>query len=312
MSAQIPGVVMRVVGNLFFLIGCALVLAPTPLARAQDAPIIRLSGTLAKVHNTGEITLGYRANSFPFSYVASANHPVGYSLDLCGAIVGAVARAIDVSSLRTKFARVTAQSRFPMVVSGEADLVCGVTTDTPARQKQVAFSPITFVTGTKLMVRRESRVKSIADLKGKNVVAIEGTTNQDAIKFVNDKRNLGMTLLSVPDRADGYAMVGDGRADAFAADDVLLYAMIAQREAQGQFIVVGDYLSYDPYGLMFRRDDPQFRDLVEATFRELAQNGDLAEIYHRWFIRRTPTGERLSLPMSPQLQEIFHALGMPE
>ena len=121
-----------------------------------------------------------------------------------------------------------------------------------------------------------------------------------------------MTLLSVPYRADGYAMVGDGRADAFAADDVLLYAMIAQREARGQFIVVGDYLSYDPYGLMFRHDDPQFRDLVQATFRELAENGDLSEIYHGWFIRRTPTGERLNLPMSPHLREIFRALGMPE
>ena len=215
-------------------------------------------------------------------------------------------------SVRTKFARVTAQSRFPMVMSGEVDLVCGVTTDTAGREKQVAFSPITFVTGTKLMVKREARVKSIADLKGKSVVVIEGTTNQDAIKFVNEKRNLGMTLLSVPYRADGYAMVGDGRADAFAADDVLLYAMIAQREARGQFIVVGDYLSYDPYGLMFRHDDPQFRDLVQATFRELAENGDLSEIYHGWFIRRTPTGERLNLPMSPHLREIFRALGMPE
>jgi glutamate/aspartate transport system substrate-binding protein len=162
------------------------------------------------------------------------------------------------------------------------------------------------------MVKRESRVKSIADLKGKSIVVIEGTTNQDAIKFVNQKRNLGITLLSVPDRAEGYATVAEGRADAFAADDVLLYGMIAQRAAQRQFIVVGDYLSYDPYGLMFRRDDPQFRDLVQATFHEIAQNGDLMEIYHRWFIRRTPTGERLNLPMSPQMQEIFRALGMPE
>jgi glutamate/aspartate transport system substrate-binding protein len=303
---------MRVFAKLFVVLGCVLLAAQAPTAQAQDAPIIRLGGTLAKVHNTGEITLGYRADSFPFSYLDAANHPVGYSLDLCGAIVGAVARAIDMPSVRTKFGRVTAQSRFPMVMSGEVELVCGVTTDTAEREKQVAFSPITFVTGTKLMVKRESRVKSIADLKGKSVVVIEGTTNQDAIKFVNEKRNLGMTLLSVPDRADGYAMVGDGKADAFAADDVLLYAMIAQREAQGQFIVVGDYLSYDPYGLMFRRDDPQFRDLVQATFRELAENGDLSEIYHRWFIRRTPTGERLNLPMSPQLREIFHALGMPE
>jgi glutamate/aspartate transport system substrate-binding protein len=199
-----------------------------------------------------------------------------------------------------------------MVMSGEVDLECGVTTDTSEREKRAAFSPTIFVSGTKLMVKRESGVRSIADLKGKNIVVIEGTTNQDAVKFFNDKRNLSLTLLTVTDRAEGYAMVGEGKADAFAADDVLLYAMIAQRQAQSQFIVIGDYLSYDPYGLMSRRDDPQFRDLVQATFRELAQNGDLTEIYHKWFIRRTPTGERLNLPMSPQLQEIFHALGMPE
>jgi glutamate/aspartate transport system substrate-binding protein len=241
-----------------------------------------------------------------------ADNPVGYSLDLCAAVVGAIARTIDVPSVRTKFTRVTAQSRFPLVVSGEVDLDCGVTTDTPEREKQVAFSPTIFVTGTRLMVKRDSGIKSIANLKGKSVVVIDGTTNQDAVKFVNEKRNLGITLLSVPDRAQGYAMVKEGRADAFAADDVLLYGMIAQRVEQRQFIVVGDYLSYDPYGLMFRREDPQLRDLVQATFRELAESGDLFEIYHKWFIRRTPTGERLNLPISPHLEEIFHALGMPE
>ncbi len=303
---------MRVVAKLFVGVGGAILLTLAPMARAQDTPIIRLSGTLAKVHNTGEITLGYRANSFPFSYLDAADHPIGYSLDLCGAIVAAVARAIDVSSVRTKFARVTAQSRFPMVMSGEVNLECGVTTDTSEREQRAAFSPTIFVSGTKLMVQRGAGFKSIFDLKGKRVVSIDGTTNEEALRFFNNKRNLGLTLLSVTDRAEGYAMMGEGRADAFAADDILLYAMIAQRQAQRQFIVVGDYLSYDPYGLMFRRDDPQFRDLVRATFSELAQNGDLVETYHRWFIRRTPTGERLNLPVSPQLQEIFHALGMPE
>jgi glutamate/aspartate transport system substrate-binding protein len=302
---------MRAVASLFVAVGFAIFTAAA-VAQEQDESVVRLNGTLAKVHNTGEIALGYRADSFPFSYLDAANNPIGYSLDLCGAIVAAVARAIDMPSVRTKFARVTAQSRFPMVMSGEVDLECGVTTDTSEREKRAAFSPTIFVSGTKLMVKRESGVRSIADLKGKNIVVIEGTTNQDAVKFFNDKRNLSLTLLTVTDRAEGYAMVGEGKADAFAADDVLLYAMIAQRQAQSQFIVIGDYLSYDPYGLMFRRDDQQFRDLVQATFRELAQNGDLTEIYHKWFIRRTPTGERLNLPMSPQLQEIFHALGMPE
>jgi glutamate/aspartate transport system substrate-binding protein len=302
---------MRAVASVFVAVGLA-VFTTVAVAQEQDESVVRLNGTLAKVHNTGEIALGYRADSFPFSYLDAANNPIGYSLDLCGAIVAAVARAIDMPSVRTKFARVTAQSRFPMVMSGEVDLECGVTTDTSEREKRAAFSPTIFVSGTELMVKRESGVRSIADLKGKNIVVIEGTTNQDAVKFFNDKRNLSLTLLTVTDRAEGYAMVGEGKADAFAADDVLLYAMIAQRQAQSQFIVIGDYLSYDPYGLMFRRDDQQFRDLVQATFRELAQNGDLTEIYHKWFIRRTTTGERLNLPMSPQLQEIFHALGMPE
>jgi glutamate/aspartate transport system substrate-binding protein len=307
-----PRPVMRVVAKLFVAIGCALLLVQTAMAQEQDAPIVRLSGALAKVHNTGEITLGYRANSFPFSYLDAANNPVGYSLDLCGAIVAALAHTLDMPSVRTKYTPVTAQSRFPMVMSGEIDLECGVTTDTSEREKRVAFSPTIYVSGTKLMVQRGSGLKSIFDLKGKRIVSIDGTTNAEAFKFFNDKRNLGLTLLSVTDRAEGYAMVSEGRADAFAADDILLYGMIAQHEAQGQFIVVGDYLSYDPYGLMFRRDDPQFRDVVQATFRELAESGDLTEFYHKWFIRRTPTGERLNVPISPELQETFRALGVSE
>jgi glutamate/aspartate transport system substrate-binding protein len=130
---------MRVCAKIFAAVGFAILLAQAAMAQAQDAPIVRLSGTLAKVHDAGEITLGYRAGSFPFSYLDVANNPVGYSLDLCVAVVTAAARTIDVPSVRTKFTRVTAQSRFPMVMSGEVDLECGVTTDTPEREKQVAF-----------------------------------------------------------------------------------------------------------------------------------------------------------------------------
>jgi glutamate/aspartate transport system substrate-binding protein len=303
---------MDVLAKVVVVVWSVLLLAQTAMAQEQDGPVVPLSGTLAKVHDAGEITLGYRPDSFPFSYLDAAKNPVGYSLDLCGAIVIAIARSLDTPSVRTKFAGVTAQSRFPMVMSGEVDLECGVTTDTSEREKRVAFSPTIFVSGTKLMVQRGSGFKSIFDLKGKRIVTIAGTTNEDAVKFFNDKRNLGLTLLSVTDRAEGYAMVAEGRADAFAADDVLLHGMIAQREAQRQFIVIGDYLSYDPYGLIFRRDDPQLKELVQATFHELAENGDLMELYHKWFIRRAPTGERLDVPVSPELQETFRALGAPE
>ena len=276
---------------------------------AQDIAVERLGGTLAKARNSGVITLGYREASFPFSYLDADHQPLGYSLDLCKSIVEAMARAIDVPQLRTAFVMVTPETRIPELLSGKVDLVCGSATETVERKKLVAFSPTMFVTGTKLMVKRTSGIKSIADLKGKIIVATAGTTNQQAVEAINDKRKLGINLVTAPDHEQSYGMVVDGKADAFASDEVLLYGLISRHAAQREFIVVGDYLSYDPYGIMFRRDDPQLNELVQSTFRQLADSGDLAEIYHKWFIRRTPTGERINLPMNTQLQEVLRMLG---
>jgi glutamate/aspartate transport system substrate-binding protein len=162
------------------------------------------------------------------------------------------------------------------------------------------------------MVRRSSRVRSIADLKGNVVVVTAGTTNQNAIILVDEKRKLGIRIVTTPEHEQSYEMVVAGKADAFASDEVLLYGLIARHAAQREFIVVGDFLSYDPYGIMFRRDDPELGEVVQTTFRELAESRDLLEIYHKWFVRRTPGGARLDLPMNPQLQQVFRALGLPE
>jgi glutamate/aspartate transport system substrate-binding protein len=286
----------------------ALLLSANATA-AQDIGAERLSGTLAKARNSGVVTLGYREASFPLSYVDADRHPLGYSLDLCRSIVEAMARVIDVPQLHTEFVMVTPETRIPELLSGRVDLDCGSTTETVERKKQVAFSPTMFVTGTKLLVKRNSGIKSIAQLKGKTIVATAGTTNQQAIEAINGKQKLGINLVTAPDHEQSYGMVVDGKADAFASDEVLLYGLIARHAAQREFIVVGDYLSYDPYGIMFRRDDPQLNELVQGTFRQLADSGDLSEIYHKWFIRRTPTGERLNLPMNTQLQEVLRMLG---
>ena len=270
------------------------------MAQAQDAPIVRLSGTLAKVHDGGEITLGYRANSFPFSYLDVANNPVGYSLDLCAAVVAAVARTIDVPSVRTKFARVTAQSRFPMVVSGDVDLVCGVTTDTPSAKSRSPFRRLRSSPGRKLMVH--ARVPASNPLPISRARASSSSTEPPTrMPSSSSTTNASSVLRSCRYRIGrkGYAMVGDGRVDAFAADDVLLYGMIAQRVAQRQFMVVGDYLSYDPYGLCFGATIRNFAISCRRRSASSLESGDLCEIYHRWFIRRTPTGERLNLPISP-------------
>jgi glutamate/aspartate transport system substrate-binding protein len=303
---------MRVLSTAVLATGMLALLAGVAGAQEQEQPVRQLGGTLKKVQNSGVITIGYREASFPFSYLDARGNPIGYSIDLCKAIIDAVIREVDKPAIRTEFVLVTAETRIPALLSGKIDLECGSTTNNVERQKQVAFSPIMFVTGTKLMVKRASGIKSYRDLKGKVVVVTAATTNEQALRRLDERQKLGINLVSARDHEASYALVAEGKADAFATDDVLLYGFIARHQAQRDFIVVGDYLSYDPYGIMFRRDDPQLNDVVQATFRELAESRDLLEIYHKWFIRRTPTGERLNLPINAQLEEVFRVLGLTE
>ncbi len=277
-----------------------------------DADAGKLAGTLKKIRDSGVVTIGYRENSFPFSYLGPGKTPLGYSLELCQAIVDEVAGELDGKLLQVNYRPVTPETRMQAVASGEIDLECGSTTNNTARQKEVAFSPIIFVSGTKLMVRRADKIRSYRDLRDKTVVVTAGTTNEQALKAFNEKQKLGMKLVSAKDHDESFKLFTAKQADAFATDDVLLYGLIARTKSQAENIVVGEYLSYDPYGIMFRRDDPQFAAVVERTFRQLAESRELRWIYRRWFQRRVPTGENLALPMSPQLESIFEALGLPE
>jgi glutamate/aspartate transport system substrate-binding protein len=278
----------------------------------QEQRIERLTGTLAKVHKAGAITLGYREASFPFSYVAPDKKPTGYSIDLCRAIVEAIGNEIDKRDLRIDFVAVTPETRIPLLTAGKIDLECGSTTNNAERAKQVTFSPIMFLSGTKLMVKRRSPIRSYRDLKGKVVVVTAGTTNEQVIKRLNEKFQLGANVIAARDHEESYTLVVDGKADAFATDDILLYGLIAHHKMERELSVVGELLSYDPYGIMFRKDDPELNEVVLRAFRSMAENGDLFEYYHKWFVRKTPTGERLNVPISAQLEEIFRVLGAPD
>jgi glutamate/aspartate transport system substrate-binding protein len=281
-------------------------------AQEQEQSALQLMGTLRKVERSGVVTIGYRETSFPLSYIDAKGQPLGYSIDICRAIIEEIAREIDNPRIKTEFASVTSETRIPAVVSGKVDLECGSTTNTVERQKEVAFSPLIFVAGTKLMVKRASGIRSYKDLKGKVVVVTAGTTNEQVMKRLNQQFNVGMNIVAARDHGESYSLVANGNAAAFATDDILLYGLIAQHRSQRELIVVGDLLSYDPYGIMFRRNDSQLNEAVLRTFRQLAESRDILEIYHRWFIRQTPTGERLNLPMSPQLEESFRVLGLGE
>lgn len=277
-----------------------------PVGDAQ-APAA-LNGTLAKVRASGSIALGYRDASIPFSYLNARNEPIGYSIELCKSLVSAIGDAIN-RTLTIRWVPVNPDNRIDAVVSGKVDLECGSTTSNIERQKRVAFSPIIFVAGTKVMVKTGSPIASFRDLAGKKVAVTAGTTNEKALHDIDSKFKLGMQLQVVPDHAQGFAKVADGQADAFATDDVLLYGLIAERaSAGGAYRVVGDYLSYEPYGVMFRKDDPQLAQVVKDTFQELAADGEIDRQYKRWFLRRLPSGTSLNLPMSAQLGTIIQTM----
>ena len=285
----------------------ALVLLTTA-AGAQTGGGEGLSPTLANIKRAHVVRLGYRESSPPFSFLDQANRPIGYSLELCEAIVEEIGVEVDDPNLKIEYVKVTSDDRIPAVVQNKIDLECGSTTANAERGKQGAFSPLMFVAGTKLMVPKASTVSGAADLKGKTVVVTKGTTNEQAMHNVDKKFSLGLNIVASPDHEQSYQMLVDGKADAFATDDILLFGLIARHKAQDRFRVTGEYLSYDPYGVMFRKGEPQLTAVVERTFRKLGSNRDLIPLYNKWFVSRLPTGEKLNVAISPQLEEAFKAL----
>jgi glutamate/aspartate transport system substrate-binding protein len=267
-----------------------------------------LSPTLANIKKTHVVRLGYRESSPPFSFLDQANRPIGYSLELCEAIVDEIGVEVDDADLKIEYVKVTSDDRIPAVVQNKIDLECGSTTANAERARQVAFSPLMFVAGTKLMVPKASGISGAADLKGKTVVVTKGTTNEQAMHAVDKKLALGLNIVVGADHEQSYQMLADGKADAFATDDILLYGLIARHKAQDKFRVTGDYLSYDPYGIMFRKGEPELASVVERTFHKLGSNRDLIPLYNKWFVSRLPTGEKLNVEISPQLEEAFKVL----
>jgi glutamate/aspartate transport system substrate-binding protein len=267
-----------------------------------------LSPTLAAIKAAHTVKLGYRESSPPFSFLDQAGRPIGYSLELCQAIVEDIGTTIDDPQLKIEYVKVTSDDRIPAVTSGKIDLECGSTTANAERAKQVAFSPLMFVAGTKLMVPKTTTAVAPTDFKGKTIVVTKGTTNEVAIHAVDKKFNLGLNIVVSPDHEQSYQMLVDGKADAFATDDILLSGLIARHKSQDKFRVAGDYLSYDPYGIMYRKGEPQMTAVIDRAFRRLGSNQDLIPLYNKWFVARLPTGERMGVPISPQLEESFKVL----
>jgi ABC-type amino acid transport substrate-binding protein len=287
------------------ILALALLVHPRP---AQAVEV--LSGALKVIAVRGEVVIGYREASIPFSFL-DRGRPVGYAIDLCGEIVDEIGRAIGRSDLRVRYERVTPETRIEAVTSGRIDLECGSTTANAERRRSVAFSPVTFISATTLMIPRESGIRSYRDLDGRKVVVTSGTTNEAALRTLVAKLKLRTEILTAHDHAAAFAMMKEGGADAFATDDVLLYGLIADAGAEGaRYTVLSDKLSFEPYGIMFRKDDPDLAATVNAAFARLAETRELRWVYERWFLKRLPNGERLNVPMSSELRTSFQLIGL--
>lgn len=261
-----------------FLLLC---LIPGALSGAPE-----LGGTLKKIKDSGAIALGFRENARPFSFAVTGGTPAGYSVDLCQRVVDEVRGQLGLSSLATKWLPVTPQTRIPLVVNGTVDLECGSTTNTLGRQATVAFSILTFVDGGSLLTRIGSNVSSVADLAGKRVAVIPSTTTEKALTAALQKSWVTTArIVLVREHAEGLAAVEQGNVEAFASDRTVLVGLLQQAKDPARLRVSGQYFSYEPYALMLRRDDPDFRLAVNRALAKLYRSVLISQIYEKWFGR---------------------------
>jgi glutamate/aspartate transport system substrate-binding protein len=234
---------------------------------------------------------------------------VGFGWEICGRIVEQVKKATGRADLKTTTQAVTSQNRIPLLQNGTIDIECGSTTNNSERAKQVAFATNYFYTGTRFLVRSESPVKSVADLKGKKVVSTTGTTNFQVLRKLNAEQNIGFELLTAKDHAESALLVQQQRADAFGMDDILLYGLRASAANPAELAVVGEAIQVEPYAIMLRRDDPAFKKLVDDTLAGLMKSGEFETLYKKWFQSPIPPrGINLNAPMSKELQDNLKAL----
>jgi glutamate/aspartate transport system substrate-binding protein len=264
-----------------------------------------LTGTLKKIKDTGAITLGHRESSVPFSYYDDKQQVVGYAMDLCYKVVDAVKAELKMDKLEVKLNPVTSATRIPLIANGTVDLECGSTTNNLEREKQVGFTITHFVTANKFVSKKSANLKTVDDLKGKTIASTSGTTNIKQITEIGAQKNLGLNILAAKDHAEAFLMVETDRAAAFVMDDILLYSLVAESKAPGDYVISADPLSVEPYGIMLRRDDPAFKKVVDAAMTNIYKSGAINAIYEKWFEKPIPPkGINLNLPMSPAFKKV--------
>jgi len=247
-----------------------------------------LTGTLKKIKDNGVIVVGHRESSVPFSYYNNEQKVVGYSQDYSDAIVDAVKKKLDLPNLQVKMMPITSQNRIPLLQNGTYDFECGSTTNNLERQQQAAFSDTIFVIGTRLLVKKGSDIKDFADLKGKTVVVTSGTTSEVLLNKLNEEKKLDLRIISAKDHGDSFRTLETGRAVAFMMDDALLAGERAKAKKPDNWEIIGTPQSKEAYGCMMRKDDAEFKKLVDDTIVKAQTSGEATKWFETWFKKPIP------------------------
>ena len=277
----------------------AVTIAAAPTAHSQ-AP----AGTLAKIKESGEIRLGHRDVSVPFSYLDDQQKPVGFAMDLCDKVVDAVKAELKMPTVKVKLEPIQLSNQIPLIQNGTIDIVCGPATNTLERQKVVAFSDTIFVSSIRAVVRTDSAIKSFADLAGKPVSLTAASTSIGLLASREQDQKFQTTKILNPDHAASFLAFTTGRTEAFVMDDILLASLVANSVNPGNWRVIDDALRVEPYGLIVRKDDLQFKALVDRTLVTMMKNGEFQRLYNKWFASPIPPKNiNLNFPMTAPLKE---------
>jgi glutamate/aspartate transport system substrate-binding protein len=280
------------------VITAALFLGLAAPAETQD-----LGGTLKKVKESGVITIGHRDSSIPLSYLDDKLQPVGFSIELCKHVVDAVKAKLGLPNLTVKYNPVTSATRLPLVANGTVDIECGSTANMTSRQIQVGFSYTFFVPQFKWITRANNQIKDADDLRGKTVAVTAGTNTALFVNKMNNEGKLGMTIMQGKDHAESFLLVETSRASAWMEDDILIAGFRANAKNPADFRLLDKSYPSDPYALMIRKDDQQFKTLVDETLAALMRSGEFEKLYTQWFERPIPPRAiNIQLPMSDALR----------
>lgn len=266
---------------------------------AAGSAFAQAGDTLAKVKASGSITEGVRESSGSLAYTLGNGVYTGFHYDVCANIIRDIQKKLGLASLETKYQPVTSQNRIPLVKNGTVDLECGSTTNDENRQKEVAFATTLYVEEVRIAVRADSPIKSVADLNNKTVVTTTGTTSVQLLR--QNKRAAGINFKEVTgkDHSDSFLLLESGRADAFVMDGQILAGNIAKSKDPKGFKIVGEPLSVEPIAIMLRKDDPEFKKVVDDSIKAQIKDGTVAKLYDKWFLKPIPpTNTAVGLPLS--------------